>query len=692
MTGRRWLFGLIGLLMAVHAALAIRYAAHTSPTYDETGHLVAGYVMRHAGDFRVVPDHPPLWVRWVALALPAGSMAPRYSDVHWDLIPYDLQLEWQWASESLYPKPGTAAAGTMDGRDLIFRGRMMMLVFSVFAIPMTALLTWMMGRRLGLGERAAAVAAVMASALFSMDPVVLGNAALVKNDVASALVFLVAQIAMLLLLERVTPARVAFLALWMGFAVTVKTSAVILLPVAAIALFVRAAIPRDWPVGKKWNLRARGPRGLAAGAILLGCVFGIWGMIWAAYDFRYEVSKDGPVARVSLEIETVKRHTRALRLHQSYAAVDDARDEPLPAVAALMVWAHENRLLPSPFCQGFLYVYATTELRQSFLCDEIYDRGWVSYFPLCVAFKEPLGTLGLLLLGSVGAAVWLGRWGLREWRAVKSGGAFQHWERLGLLTVSGSVVVLYGGSAVFGHMDAGIRHLMPLYPVAAVGIALVVARTKWTSVGWGRSVPWVLLLGTVVEMGVNYDRFISFFNLPSRVYGPQHLLADANLDWGQDLPKLVEWQKRNPDLPMMANLSSACPPEMYGLKFTPLAGAVMKSWLEPKPMAASGVLAISATWLQEFYLPDEAKGMNAIWRYQKPREVLGGGTIFIYDLPPTQANLAGFGWRIKHRFPDGKIELLPNRPRGLRALPMKAPTTLPTTAPTMSPAARTEAP
>ena len=58
----------------------------------------------------------------------------------------------------------------------------------------------------------------------------------------------------------------------------------------------------------------------------------------------------------------------------------------------------------------------------------------------------------------------------------------------------------------------------------------------WASLGLG-----------VVEFGYTYPDNLAFFN--AFVGGPSHgaeYLVDSNLDWGQDLPLLVQWHREHP--------------------------------------------------------------------------------------------------------------------------------------------------
>src|SRR5436190_23179504 len=67
---RSWLTWLtVGLLLALHALLALSAADTKCATLDETFHLTGGYSYWALGDFRLQPENGNLAQRWAALPL-----------------------------------------------------------------------------------------------------------------------------------------------------------------------------------------------------------------------------------------------------------------------------------------------------------------------------------------------------------------------------------------------------------------------------------------------------------------------------------------------------------------------------------------------------------------------------------------------------------------------------------------------
>ena len=131
--------------------------------------------------------------------------------------------------------------------------------------------------------------------------------------------------------------------------------------------------------------------------------------------------------------------------------------------------------------------------------------------------------------------------------------------------------------------------------------------------------------------------YLPFFNRAAG--GPvagRGLLADANLDWGQDVPALVAWQRAHPSADLYVDLFAAVDPAFYGLRCHKLWERTADNrpvlHLPPGP----AVLAVSATQLQGLYVAPEQWPLLSRLARQTPREVLHG-TIYLFDYRPPPA-------------------------------------------------------
>ncbi len=133
------------------------------------------------------------------------------------------------------------------------------------------------------------------------------------------------------------------------------------------------------------------------------------------------------------------------------------------------------------------------------------------------AVKTPLGLLALTLAG---AALVIGRIRKVTWQQ--------------LFTLLFPIMIL--AVSMTSRIDAGVRHILPIYPFAAVlaGVAVVEA------VRWRRGVG-LFAIGLAVtifaESWQAHPDYLSHFNALAGKH-PETILAESDLDLGQDLHRL----------------------------------------------------------------------------------------------------------------------------------------------------------
>jgi 4-amino-4-deoxy-L-arabinose transferase-like glycosyltransferase len=282
--------------------------------------------------------------------------------------------------------------------------------------------------------------------------------------------------------------------------------------------------------------------------------------------------------------------------------------------------------------------------RAAFLLGEFSDQGFLLYFPVAFLVKTPLAILIALPIASV---VLL--WHKQTRRAA-----------LFLLIPA----VSYFALSIWSRVNIGYRHLLPMLPLLLVLISGLASGQvgKWASGKWqvagGKSIRtthyalrttdyrllftvYCLLLTIctflLLETLSIHPHYLSFFNVAAGgpVNGPG-LLADSNVDWGQDLLRLRDWMGENGLDSVKLGWFGIADPAYYGLNYEPLPGfpraEFFTLWHEPPFDTADpepGIYAISASSLWESHWSE--KSVYPWFRAREP-DARVGYSIWIYEI------------------------------------------------------------
>jgi hypothetical protein len=344
----------------------------------------------------------------------------------------------------------------------------------------------------------------------------------------------------------------------------------------------------------------------AAGAALwIICGLVSWLAIWACYRFRFDPTPHVgvPLDRGALYYQLGIRPPKTIPVFAGEIPEDlRLKSRLAPFLRCLL----QHHLLPEAYLHGLLYQMTTTEVRSAFLMGRYSMTGWWYYFPLAMLFKTPVAT-ELTILASFIAAIVL----LKRHRPASQG----VWS---IICIALPFVVFLGAS-MSSHLNIGLRHVFPLYPLMYIAAGTVIAKLDILRAGMLRPIAGGVALLLAVESFAAFPDFIAYFNFAfggSR--GGLELLGDSNLDWGQDLPLLRVWQEEHPTAPLYVYYFGVVPPGVYG---------IVEQTQRP---GRDAVYAISATNLQDIYYATAAsRARMARLRRQTPLAVLGG-TIYLY--------------------------------------------------------------
>ncbi len=294
----------------------------------------------------------------------------------------------------------------------------------------------------------------------------------------------------------------------------------------------------------------------------------------------------------------------------------------------------------------------------AFLLGDYRETGWWYYFPVAFLVKTPLPTLLLLLITFITLAY-------PTSKPVNHLTKQPPHHTLNLLALL-LPALGYFTIALTTTVNLGYRHLLPIWPFlwVLIGYTVQVGRLKAQSAGvnqlnkakieWGDNpptLPYVQLLPSVFFLFTAYFLLPIWLILSTLILHPHYLahfnalaggpdngwrvLVDSNLDWGQDLAGLAEWQRENGAGTLWLSYFGQGRPDYYGLDYHGLDSfppRLMNPYANPfyPPAPAPGLYAISATTLQGVHFQNHDQ--FAWFREREPSTKIGY-SIFIYDVP-----------------------------------------------------------
>ena len=385
MTRRTYIAAIAALTILAAVRVASTHRVF-SETIDEPVHLAMGWKWLR-GDQTGDISHPPLARIFFALPLQFAGVPdpPEGDDVE--------QGNFLLYHGDRYVKH--LARGRI--------GNLLMLAIAILAVAEQA------RRAFGRGI------ALLATALYTTLPPLLGHAGLMTTDVAVAAAIPLALLALDRFLEAQTLQRAIALGAAIAFGVLAKFSFFVFFPAAALVLIVVR--------------RPMRPRARTIGVGLLVAFVVVWG----GYHFDFGTMSDV--------------------FHGAGFFVSKAAPD---ALMTQVRWIADHVPIPAPALPaGFAIVKNHDEDGHlAFLLGDLSDRGWWYYFPVIFFFKTPLA---FLLLAAAGIVL-----------SIKHRRAVEH----ALMPLAILLVVMTSS------INIGIRHILPMYGSLAIVAAYAVVHFR----------------------------------------------------------------------------------------------------------------------------------------------------------------------------------------------------------------------
>lgn len=555
-------------LLGAHGLLAYTATAEKSSTFDEVVDLTAGYAILTTEDFRLAPDHPHLAQIWAAWPLLFDRLAfPDLNGISWR-----TSDTWALGAEFLYQLGNDAHA-------MLRKARSMMILLSIAFGGV--IFAW--SRRL-FGPAGALVSLT----LYALSPTILAHARLVTTDLTAAMLLTCSAGALWRLARRITLSRILLAGLALAALCLTKMSAVLILPVAALLLLIRAlsSEPLHVSIGKKTELRSTPARIATLLAAGLAVALVAWAGIWSAYGFRYSAFAPEHAHAAQLPLPDWGD------LPQGTSSWEYTLRDNGPIQKTLR-WLRDHRLAPEAYLYGAAFTAAALQSSDAFLNGERQQGGWWYFFPVCFALKTALPILGILL-----AAI-AARW---HSSTQESRPALQAFLRCAPLWC---ILAVYSTFALTSSFNLGHRLILPIYPPLFI---LAGACATWINARslFARGLIPALLVCLAASSATAWPHYLAYFNAfaGGPANGHKHLV-DSSLDWGQDLIGLKHWldqsdRKAHPG-PIYLSYFGTASPAYEGID-----ARMLPAFPPPKPLDrgpwTGGTYCISATMLEQVFL------------------------------------------------------------------------------------------
>jgi 4-amino-4-deoxy-L-arabinose transferase-like glycosyltransferase len=569
------------IILLAHGVLLAHSAWVHSPTHNEPGHLVGGLYFWEYGRFDVFRVNPPL-VR-ITAALPVEWLNPVF--------------DW-----SAYRSGVNARCDTALGADFFKangrRAFALLAVARMACIPFSLLggwVAWAWARQL-YGPRAAFLAAL----LWAAHPMILGHAAVIATDLASASFSLAAGYAFWIWLRSGDWPAAIIAGITLGLALLTKFTLAVLVPLWVV-LWLGWRLTARWGVAvsqetagpcpgsckhggslavmpsrpsplvpRPSSLTSRPSPGWWSGGGKLAVTLVVaLATLNAGYAFDQCLLPVGHYRTAWLQLQS-PAETRIIRTPAE--GLEGLIDSiPVP--------------LPGEYLLGFMQQADDVERsRESYLGGVWRSKGWSYYYVYGLALKTPAGGWVLFLISA-----WLALGGSKprgQWR-----------DEFVLLAPAGAVLALVSAETTWNHH---LRYALPALPPLFVWLGQCVdpaASPNRTL----RGLAWTAACAACLSALAVHPHSLGYFNevAGGPRNGHRHLSHSA-VDWGQDLLFLERWLSVHRDgRKVYLAWNGQFDPSICGFEFEPAVPSL-------RPIAGSGgsprdrqaLLVVSVLFLQ----------------------------------------------------------------------------------------------
>lgn len=584
----RWAtVGLVPALLLVFWASGYRAAERASVTFDEFAHIPAGVAYWKQGAFHLYPHNPPLARLISTLPIVGSARLPAISPV----AKQDPEYRWEFAEDFLLANLEDAATPAARAHDSGGKTQAPLYprydALVVEARLATLLLGVLLGGLIFLWSRSlfGAWGGVLSLSLYAFCPNMLAHASLATTDLAAAFFATLAMFALHRYGRRPGTWRLLAAGAALGLAVLTKFTNLLLLPPAAVFLLAPRLTTDRASSGRQGQTHGAAPALVPRSAVYLVTA---WLIFCAGYFFTGLFTPLGDMPLHSRVFTAVK------------GAVPPWLPLPVPPAALMGI---DAELVRSANHLGIFY-----------LLGELSREGWLTYIPVAVAVKVPLPVL-ILWVCSIPLAV-------RRFMRAR--------DHASMAALLAPPVVLLLAFTVMPGTNYGLRYVLASFPFLFIlsGVMALHLDRRWKPLALSALMTWHLAGSVAVS-----PHYLAYFNeLAGGPRGGIDVLADSNLDWGQQLKELKRYMDGKGLEEIALSYTGPVDPRVYGIRWRPL-----------RVGETRGPAAVSANHLVGYFPMGGVFGGGiedlSRLRSMKPEAVLGH-SLFIYRLEGGEGNRA----------------------------------------------------
>jgi len=549
-----------GALLAIMSLQMFAVTWRKNITVDEIVMIPSAYYHLVDADFQLVNEHPAL--PKILAAIPLLFVQP--NETTWDPTRSNAE-DFKWERIGRFWNDNANKFQSIG-----FWSKVPMILLTIGL----GILIFLFTREL-FGPRAA----VIAVALFTLEPTTLGHGRVVQTDGPAAFGYFLFFTALYYYVSKNTWRRAVYLGAAIGIALLTKYSMLLVGLVVAPTLIIvwwRAS----------WRLVVPIQTVIVVVTMLL--------VIDAAYFFKLAALSNVDYEWIA---SNFRIHTQAVTL----------------LVQTL------RYLVPKEFLLGILFQIVHNRNGHSASLLGMYSQtGWWYYFPVALVLKTTIPFLLLSLASSVWASV----------RVV-----LQRDFRFIWLLIPAAIYMIF---VLFSHIDIGVRYMLPLIPFMIVLSAWMIdelSKMKWRIAGI--AIAGVLVGWIAIEAWRAYPNHIVYMNQFASRAPHWWYLSDSNVEWGEDLRGLAQYlHERGERRVLDATLGGFGILRFYGIECADGLDKQRNKSDDPT------YIAIGASYLNGSTIPEGPAGtgrdtlngrVNLLdeYRYRQPEAIIGG-SIYVF--------------------------------------------------------------